>query len=117
MSLNLGLDSVVTPRKIISDRLCQYVRALEMSIGAEMETLYTLMDEKAEALEFIVRQDFKWLDIPLKELHLKPNTLLAGIIRGRKTIIPSGTDVILPGDRVIVIATGRRICSFGEIFE
>ena len=117
MALNLGLDSIVSPRKIISDRLCQYARALEMSIGAERETLYTLMDEKAEALEFIVRNDFEFLDIPLKDLHLKHNTLIAGIIRGRRTIIPSGTDVILPDDRVIVIAAGRRITSLGDVFE
>ena len=117
MALNLGLDSIVSPRKIISDRLCRYARALEMSIGSEMETMYTLMDEKAEALEFIVRSDFEFLDIPLKDLHLRHNVIIAGIIRGRRTIIPSGTDVILPDDHVIIIAAGRRITALGDAFE
>lgn len=113
----LGLDSIVSPRKIISDRLCQYARALEKSIGSEMETLYTIMDEKAEALEFIVRDGFKWLNVPLKELKTKPNTLIAGIVRGRKTIIPTGNDMILADDHVIILAAGKKVSELAEIFE
>lgn len=114
---NLGLESIISPRKIISDKLCQYARALENSVGSEMETLYTLMDDKAEALEFKVREDFEWLGIPLKELKTKENTLISGIIRDRKTIIPSGNDMILANDHVIVIAAGQRITRLAEIFE
>ena len=117
LAKRLGLDSIISPRKIISNYLCRYARALENSMGSEMETLYKLMDEKAEALEFIVRGGFKWLDIPLKDLSLKSNTLIAGIIRGRKTIIPSGDDRILPGDHVIVIAKGQRVSTLTDIFK
>ena len=116
MAENLGLDTIISPCKIISDRLSGYARALENSLGSEMETLYTLMDDKAEALEFIVREDFEELGIPLKELSIKENVLIAGIIRGRKSIIPSGDDVIQADDRVIVLATGKRINTLTEIF-
>ncbi len=118
MAENLGLESIVSPRKIISDRVCLYARALESSIGSEMETLYTLMDDNAEALEFFVRPGFEWLNIPLKELSLKNNILLVGILRGRKIMIPSGDDVIMPKDHVIVVAAGKQhITSLGEIFK
>lgn len=117
LAKKIGLDNIISPRKIISNYLCRYARALENSKGSEMETLYKLMDEKAEALEFIVRGGFKWLDIPLKDLSLKSNTLIAGIIRGRKTIIPSGDDRILSGDHVIVIAKGHRVSTLTDIFK
>ncbi|MBR5515010.1 MAG: Trk system potassium transporter TrkA [Clostridia bacterium] len=117
MAENLGLDTIISPCKIISDQLAGYARALENSLGSEMETLYTLMDDKAEALEFIVRDSFEELDIPLKELSIKRNMLVAGIIRGRKSIIPTGDDVIYAGDHVIVLTTGKRINTLTEIFD
>ncbi|MBE6573386.1 MAG: Trk system potassium transporter TrkA [Ruminococcaceae bacterium] len=113
----LGLDTIISPCKIISDQISGYARALHNSIGSEMETLYTIMDDKAEALEFIVHEDFGHLDIPLKQLSIKPGILIAGIIRGRKTIVPTGDDVILDGDHVIIIATGKRINTLQEIFK
>ncbi len=117
LAKRLGLDSIISPRKIISDFLCRYARALENSLDSEMETLYKLMDEKAEALEFSIGKDFRWAGLPLKELSLKPNMLIAGIIRGRKTIIPTGDDHILAGDHVIVIAKGQRVSTLTDIFQ
>ena len=115
MAGKLGLDSIVSPQKMISNVITRYARALENSVGSNVETLYKIMDGKAEALEFNVQSDFSHLGIPLKDMKRKPNILLAGIIRGRKTIIPSGEDVILAGDRVIVISTEHRLQDLSDI--
>lgn len=117
MAGNLGLDCIISPRKIISDRICSYARALASSDGGEMETLYTIMDEKAEALEFVVHHSLSQIGIPLKELSLKPNILIAGIIRGRKTIMPTGDDCIEAGDHLIVLAKEQRVTSLKDIFR
>ena len=82
-----------------------------------METLYKLLDGKAEALEFIVKADFPYCNTLLKDLRLKENTLFAGIIRKRKTIIPSGDDCILAGDRVIVVSTGKRLGALLDVMS
>ena len=111
----LGLDSMVSPQKLISDVLTRYARALENSLGSNVETLYKIMDGKAEALEFNVQNDFRLLEIPLKEMKLKNNVLIAGIIRGRKTIIPAGDDVIRTGDKVIVLSTEHRLNDLSDI--
>ena len=113
----LGLDCIVSPRKITSDILVRYARALENSIGSKVETLYRLMDGKAEALEFIAAPDCSLGGIPLKDLKLKPNILVAGIIRGRKTMIPAGDDFILPGDNVVVLAAGQRLNDLSDIIH
>lgn len=115
MAVKLGLDSIISPKDTTADILVQYARALENTLGSNIETLYTLMDGGAEALEFNVKSDSKLTNIPLKELNLKPNTLIAGIIRGRKTLIPDGDDVIMQGDRVVVIAADRRLQDLSDI--
>jgi trk system potassium uptake protein TrkA len=117
MAEKLGLDCIVSPKKIISDILVRYARALQNSLGSNVETLYNLMDGRAEALEFNVRSDSRLTHIPLKELRLKPNVLIAGIIRDRKTIIPAGEDMILPGDKVVVLAAGQRLQDLSDILK
>jgi trk system potassium uptake protein TrkA len=112
---NWGLDTIISPRMTVSNILVRYARALEDSQGNSVETLYKLMDDKVEALEFIVKDTFKMCNIPFKELTLKPNTLVAAIIRNRKTIIPAGDDVFKPNDRVIIVAANQRINKLSEI--
>lgn len=117
MAQNLGLESVISPKHIISNILVRYARALQNSVGSSIETLYKIMDNTAEALEFSVSADFKYVNIPLKEMKFKQNTLITGIIRGRKTIIPSGDDVIMAGDRVVIVAAEQRIQELSDIIR
>jgi len=117
MAEKLGLDCLVSPKRIVSDVVVRYARALQNSLGSNVETLYKLMDGKAEALEFNVREDSRLVEIPLKSLSLRPNILIAGIIRDRKTIIPGGDDVILTGDRVVVIAANHRLQDLSDILR
>ncbi len=117
MAQKIGIESVVSPKIITSNVLVQLARALENSSGSSVETLYKIFDGKAEALEFIVAQDSKLTGKMLKEIKLKPNILIGGIMRGRKTIIPSGVDMILPGDRVIVISSNNRLNDILDILK
>lgn len=117
MAEKLGLECIISPKKIISDVVCRYARALKNSLGSKIETLYKLMDGKAEALEFRVQPDFKGVDIPLKVLALQPDILIAGIVRGRKVILPSGDDVIMAGDKVIVLAARKQMEDLADIMQ
>ncbi len=111
----LGIDTIVSPRKIVANVLTRYARALNNSLESKVETMYSLMDGKAEALEFQVLADCSFNNIPFKELQLKSNFIIAGIIRGKETIIPAGNDFITAGDRVIVVATDTRLHDLSEI--
>ncbi len=113
----LGLECVVSPRRITTDILVQYARALQNSLGSNVETLYKLMDDRAEALEFKVQADARVIGVPLRELDLKPRVLIAGILRKRKPIIPTGEDAILPGDKVIVVAANQRLEDLDDILK
>ncbi len=117
MAERLGLECIVSPRKIIADVLVRYARALHNSMGSTIETLYTLMDDRAEAVEFLVQDEPTLVDIPLKELPLKPNILIAGIIRNRRPIIPAGDDRILAGDKVVLLVAGQHLQELKDILR
>lgn len=113
----LGLYTTVCPQKFVADTLKRYARALNNSLESKVETMYNLMDGKAEALEFAVLSDCSLAGIPLKDLNLKPNFIIAGIIRGKENIIPTGNDCINAGDRVIVVAAGSHLYDLTEIVK
>ena len=86
-----------------SETILGYVRAMQNTIGSNVETLYNLFDNRAEALEFNVEANSPVVGIPIMELPLKNELLLAALSRNGKVIIPRGNDVIEGGDRVIVV--------------
>ena len=114
---NLGLDTFISPKKLVSDVVVKYARALENSQDSSMETLYKVMDDKVEVLEFLVKENRDFTGVTFKELSLKSNTLVAGIVRDRKIIIPSGDDMMLQGDKVIVFAANQRINDLSDIIR
>lgn len=119
MAENLGIDSVISPKRAVTNVITSYARALRNSLGSNIETLYKLMDGKAEALEFKVQSDFKYQNIPLKSMKLKTDVLIAGIIRKRNAFIPAGDDEIIAGDRVVVItkATEQKMDDLSDILR
>ena len=102
-SLNIG--SLIYPKHITSETILQYVRAMQNSIGSNVETLYRLVDGNAEALEFVIKGKSEVTDILLQELQLKPHILVCAINRKGKIIIPKGQDCIQEGDSVVIITT------------
>lgn len=101
----LDIGSVVNPKRITAESILQYVRAMQNSIGSNVETLYHLADGRAEALEFIIREDGEVTDVPLQDLSLKPHLLICAVNRKGRMILPRGQDSLQKGDSVVVITT------------
>lgn len=114
---SLNLDSVINPKYITSETILQYVRAMGNTIGSNVETLYRLMDDRVEALEFHIHDSCGLIGTQIMDMHLKNNTLIAGISRGNDFIIPGGNDSFAPGDSVIVVTTNHGFRDIGDIIE
>ena len=112
----LGLDTVVTPRYVIANHIVRFVRAYMAKAGEGVKTLYRIGD-KAEAQEFAVLEGFEGADIPLKNLELKKNILIGGIVRNGQFIIPQGESQLSVGDRVIVISEAKHITQLSQILK
>lgn len=53
----LDLDTVIHPKDITSELIIRYVRSMKNSLGSNVETLHKIINNKAEALEFIIREN------------------------------------------------------------
>ena len=112
------LDSVVSTATVTSESILQYVRAMQNSLGSNIKALHRVVGGRVEALEFIVGSKAHYVNIPLKDLPIRQEVLLAGIVRQNgQAIIPSGSDTLQPGDDVVVITTGARINDLRDILQ
>jgi trk system potassium uptake protein TrkA len=113
----LGIKNNVSPKKIVADRIISYVRALSNTRGSNVLTLYHLVNDKVEALEFCAKTQEKFCNKPLKSLKTKENCLIACIIRENEVIIPDGNSSIMKGDNIIVVTTHKNFDDLNDIFD
>lgn len=111
----LGVDSIVNPKLITTNYILRYVRGLNSALGNPAETVYRIINGKAEVLEFTANKTSKLLNVPLKKLKLVDGVIIGAIARKNEIIIPHGDDCIRLGDSVIVIAVDKRIFDLGEV--
>ena len=90
---------------------------MQNSIGSNIETLYQLIEDKVEALEFVIRGESAVVGVPLEKLNLKKNLLLCSINRRGKIIIPRGQDVLQIGDTVVVVTSHKGLDDISDILE
>lgn len=112
----LGLGTVVSPRNVIANHIVRFVRSYSATKGGGADTLYKI-GKKAEALEFTVLDGFKGVDTPLKQLTLKKNVLIGGIVRDDEFILPTGDSTIKVGDRVIVVSEEKQFTELSQILR
>lgn len=111
-----GLDSIVNAKDIVAEQLTRYVRALHDSIdSSSVETLYTLANGQAEAMEFKVGSGAKCTGVRLRDMKLRPNVLIAALIRGKEAIVPDGNSQILAGDHAVVVAPAGTLKDIDSI--
>lgn len=113
----LDIGSVIYPKYITADYILQYVRAMENSLSSNVETLYHILDNQAEALEFSVKEASSVTDIPLSQLNLKENLLIACINRNGSIQIPRGQDTIQVGDTVIIVTSVKGLRDLKDILK
>ena len=113
----LDLDTIICPKIVTAEYIVRFVRAMKNSIGSNVETLYRIIEDKAEALEFVIRKQSDVVDKPLEQLKIKKNIVVACIYRNRKVIIPRGYDSMQVGDSVIIVTTNTGLNDIDDIIS
>ena len=113
----ISMASVISPKEIVASKIISYLRGKNNARGSNVVTLHKLVNNKVEALEFVAKDDKRLVNICFKDLKLKNNILIAGIIREGKAIIPNGDDMILVNDNVIVITINQLLDDLNDILE
>lgn len=114
---NFNLGSLIYPKFITAEYIIRYVRAMQNSIGSNLEALYRIIENKVEALEFIVSEDAPVVGIPLEELNTKDNLLIACINHGGNIIIPNGKTQICVKDTVVIVTTRKGFRDIKDILH
>jgi len=113
----LDIGSIVCPKNITSENIIRYVRAMENSLDVNIETLHKLRDDKAEALEFLIREGSPLIGQPIQKLKIRKDVLIGCINRSGDIIIPRGQDEIHIDDTVIVVTSHKGFTDISEILD
>ena len=87
------------------------------SIGNNIETLHYILDDKAEALEFRIKEDSPVINKTIESLNLKSGIIIASINRKGKIITPKGKDIIKVGDTVIIVTINTGYNDIQDILK
>lgn len=119
LSRGAGIDSIVSGKMVTTNIILRVVRAYAAGEGEDnVRALYRLADDRAELIEFAATSEMtRLIGVPLKDLKLKKNLLIACIVRKNRAIIPGGADEIEPDDRVLVCTAGQRLTDLAGILE
>ena len=113
---SIALGSLIYPKEICCNHIVRYVRAMENQTGAAV-SVHSIADGLAEAVEFHVDETTKNCGVPLKQIKLQSNILIASIIHGTSTQIPNGDSMFHPGDSVVVVCGERGVLNqLNDIF-
>ena len=114
-TLNIG--SVICPKELVCNHIVRYVRAMQNQTGAAL-SVHAIADGQVEALEFVVDENTRHCNVPLRELKTRPNVLIASISHGSSTEIPNGNSTFQLGDTLVVVTSGRGVLKqINDIFQ
>ncbi len=112
-----GIYSAVSTKTSTADQIIRFVRHVESKESSSVKRIFHIIDDSTEILEFEATESFKRFDVPIQDLPLKKQLLVAGIIRDGALITPSGQDVIKPRDSVIIVTLEEGLASLGDILN
>ncbi len=99
----LGVDFMVCSELLTSEKIAQLI-----GVPAARE-IHTFVEGRVLMAELSVDEGSPLLGRPLQALDLPPGAMIVSLIRNGRVIIPSGEDVIHPGDLVVSIGTPEAI--------
>jgi trk system potassium uptake protein TrkA len=108
---SLGVDACISARLATAAAVIKSVRR------GQVAGMATLDQSDAEVLEIVIPAENPLVRRSLKDAALPRGAIVASIVRGGTTIIPSGEDHFEPGDHAIVFALPGVIAKVESLFS
>ncbi|WP_022852589.1 Trk system potassium transporter TrkA [Thermodesulfatator atlanticus] len=102
----LGIDLIINPARVLADEIVRLAEITEATDWAEFAR------GKVVLMGYMVKEGSPLAGLSLadlRELRALYDFVIVAIIRNNGTIIPSGADIIHPGDKIFVIAKKKDI--------
>jgi trk system potassium uptake protein TrkA len=100
---SIGIDVVISPRLAAVNKILQFLRR------GKILSVSSLPEENAEAFEAIALETSDIVGRPLRESEFPKDAIVGALVRNSEVIIPDGSTIIQPGDRVMIFALTKAI--------
>lgn len=97
----LGIDSVISPKRAMTDAIQRYVRR------GKVELTLALGEQQVEIIQFKVPEKPARSDLivkPVKDLGLPEGAIIGAVVRGDEVWIGAEETVLRPGDELLVVS-------------
>lgn len=111
----LGLENTITPKNLVTNQIIQYVRAMQNTLGSNVESLIKVVDDRVEILEFRVRDNCSFIDEQIKDLKLKDGILISYSIHRGIPKIANGNSKVSLGDTVIITSHLKGLRDINDV--
>jgi len=108
---NMGINTIINKKLITASRIFRF------TMSEEVSSIKCLTGTDAEVMEFVAKPDSKITRGTLEDIDFPGDSLVGGVIRGKKSFIATGDTIIKPFDRVVVFALPAAIFKVGKFFS
>jgi trk system potassium uptake protein TrkA len=105
----LGVDITVSPRLLAAGAILRFVRRGEI-------VAVTLLESGAQMIELRVPEGCRVAGRPLATVRFPKDAIVGAVLRGEEVIIPTGRDVLVPGDDAVVFTVGAAVDDVERLF-
>jgi trk system potassium uptake protein TrkA len=99
----LGADAAFSTVDISASDILKYVK------GRSLLSMAMLLGGQAEIMEFLIDPTMKIINRPISQLSIPSGIIFAAVVKKDDTIIPRGSTVIEPGDKLIAFCMSSQL--------
>lgn len=107
----LGIDVAVSPIDITASDILKYIR------GGRVASVSLLLGGRAEVTEIIADKDMWFIGKPISDLSLPKGIIIGALEHKGEIITPTGSTIIYPGDRFVLLSSETEQKSLEEFFS
>ena len=108
---DLGIDMIIDPRASTVSSILRHVRR------GRILDVYTLSQGQAEVLEGEVLETSTFAGKTLREANIDDGVAIGAIVRDGAVMMPEPTQLITPGDRIVLLAENDALREIEQLFR
>lgn len=107
----VGIDRYLDPRATTISSILQHIRR------GRIKGVYSLFDGMAEIIDAVALETSPLVNKPLKDANLPSGVIVGAVYRENDVLMPNSEFVILPGDRIVLMAMREQVRNVEQMFR